>query len=220
MAWTYTREIARKGVHLLSLFFIVIYLLFSYWFGHLGGMLALIVLLMILIIFEFYRLDLKQGIPFISKFWWVKREKEKSRIGAEIFFLIGAIICFAVFDIRVAIAAILMTTFGDLAASLIGKKFGKHRLPYPKTKAWEGAFAELVVDVVVGFFVIRALDKGVILWMGGLGTGQPVWPVIIGMALTATVVETVVNNIEDNLVVPIFSGFAGQVILMILMSSF
>ena len=218
MAWTYTREIARKGVHLLSLFFIVIYFLFSALFDHLAGLLALIVLLMILIIFEFYRLDLKQGIPLISKFWWVKREKEKTKIGAEIFFLMGAIICFAVFDLRIAVAAILMTTFGDLAASLIGKKFGKHKLPYPKNKAWEGAIAELVVDIIVGFFVIRTLHQGIIL--GGLGLGQPVWPIIIGMAVTATIVETVVDNIEDNLVVPIFSGFAGQIILMILMAFF
>ena len=37
--------------------------------------------------------------------------------------------------------------------------------------------------------------------------------VSVGMALVATIVETMVDELDDNLLIPIFSGFVGQVIL-------
>ena len=216
MAWEFKREIARKGVHLLSLFFIVIYVLFAWMFGHKAGLLALAFLLVLLIEFEYFRIELRKKIPVISWFWWVKRPKEREKIGAEVFFLIGAIICLAVFDIRVAIAAILMTTFGDLSAALIGRRFGKHWIKCLKKKAWEGVIAEFVADLIVGFIVLRTAFW----WTAGAGFGEPLWLVIIVMALTATFVETVIRKLDDNLLIPVFSGFNGQIALLILSAFF
>jgi phytol kinase len=216
MAWNYKWEIARKGVHLLSLFFIVIYMVFAALFGQRAGLLALAFLLVLLIEFEYVRLELKGKIPIISWFWHVKRAKEKERLGAEVFFLIGSIICLAIFDLRVAIAAILMTTFGDLAAALIGKRFGKHWIKQLKKKAWEGIIAELVVDLAIGFLVLRTS----LWWLKGAAFGQPLWPVIIVMTLTATTVETIISKLDDNLLIPVFSGFNGQIVLMIMAAFF
>jgi dolichol kinase len=36
--------------------------------------------------------------------------------------------------------------------------------------------------------------------------------IIIAMALVATIVETMVDELDDNLLIPIFSGFVGQII--------
>ncbi len=216
MAWSYKREIARKGVHLMSLFFIIIYIVVAAFLGHSAGLLALAFLLIILIELEYVRIELKKKVPLISLLWWVKRKKEKEKLGAEVFFLIGSIICLAVFDLRVAIAAILMTTFGDLAAALIGKRFGKHWLPYLKNRAWEGIIAELAADLIIGFIVLRTTFW----WLGGVGFGQPLWPVIIVMAITATVVETIISKLDDNLLIPVFSGFNGQIVLMIMAAFF
>jgi len=211
MAWKYIREVARKGVHLLSLSFIAIYIIFAALFSHKIGLLALAFLLILLIEFEYFRIELRKKIPVISWFWWVKRKKEKERLGAEVFFLIGTIICLAVFDIRVAVAAILMTTFGDLAAALIGKKFGKHWIKSLKNRAWEGVIAELVVNLAIGLIVLRTSA-----WWAGAGFGQPIWSLIIVMGVTATFVETIIHKLDDNLLVPVFAGFNGQVVLMIL----
>ncbi len=213
MKWGSRKEIARKGVHLLSIFFVLIYLLFAALFGHRGGLFALACLLILLIEFEYVRIELKRKIPIISKFWWVKRPHEREKIGSEVFFLIGAIICFAVFDIRIAIAAILMTTFGDIASALIGRRFGKHWINTLKRKAWEGVIAELAVNLIVGFLLVRT-------WFIGGVFGQPIWPVIITMAVVATAVETTISKLDDNLLVPVFSGFAGQVALLILIAFF
>ncbi len=216
MAWEFKREIARKGVHLLSLFFIVIYAVSAYFLGHKWGLFTLAFLLVLLIEFEYFRIEQRKKIPIISWFWWVKRPKEKEKLGAEVFFLIGSIICLAVFDLRVAIAAILMTTFGDMAAALIGKRFGKHWIKCLKKKAWEGVIAELIANLIVGFLVLRTTFW----WISGAGYGNPMWAVIIVMALTATFVETVINKLDDNLLIPVFAGFNGQIALLIISAFF
>ena len=217
MRWGSKKEIARKGVHLLSIFFVLIYVLFAAIFGHKGGLFALACLLILLIEFEYVRIELKKRIPIISDFWWVKRAKEREKIGSEVFFLIGAIICLAIFDLRFAVAAIFMATFGDLAAAMIGKRFGKHWIESLKKKAWEGVIAEFAADLIVGFFVVRTT----LWWLGGgVGFGQPLWPVIIVMAITATTVETIIRKLDDNLLIPVFSGFAGQIVLMIVAAFF
>ena len=206
MAWSYKLEVARKGVHILSTSFILIYLLFAYLFNHAVGLFALAFLLVILIELEYVRIEIGKRIPLVSRLWAVKRAKEKERLGGEIFFLIGAIICLAIFNLPIAIAAILMTTFGDLAAALIGKKFGKHWLPYLKNRAWEGIIAELIVNIVIGFLIIGTfLNKDISGWI-----------IILTMALTATIVETIINKLDDNLLIPVFTGFNGQIVLLIL----
>jgi len=115
---------------------------------------------------------------------------------------VGAIICFAVFDYRIAIAAILMTTFGDLTAAIIGKRFGKHWIPGLKNRAWEGVLAEFAVDLALGYGLMKLFQM------------PNAFIIALAMAVTATIVETVVHKLDDNLLIPIFSGFNGQVALM------
>jgi len=42
------------------------------------------------------------------------------------------------------------------------------------------------------------------------------WVVVLVMALTATVVETLIYKMDDNLLIPVFAGFNGQVALLVL----
>ena len=119
------------------------------------------------------------------------------------------------FDLRIAVAAILMTTFGDLAAALIGKKFGKTWIPALKNRAWEGVLAEFAVNFLIGFWFVRTLVEGSMWWLGGGHFGYAIWPVIITMAVVATIVETVITKLDDNLLIPVFAGFTGQIVLML-----
>ncbi len=209
------REIARKGVHLLSIFYILIYLFFAYFFGHRYGLFALALLLILFIEFEYVRIELRKKVPLVSLLWWVKRPKEKEKLGAEVFFLIGSIICFATFDLGIAVAAILMTTFGDLASALVGRKFRRYRISYLKNKSWAGVIAEFIADIIVGFLVVRTVVSGSVWWLGSSLIGAPIWPIIISMSIVATVVETIIQKLDDNLLVPVFAGFTGQVVLIL-----
>lgn len=201
MAWDLKKELKRKTIHLLALSFIIIFVLVFTNFGKSLALLALVLLLVLFLEMEYFRLELGKKIPIISKIW---RKKEKKRIGGHVFFLIGAIICFAVFDLDIAIAAILMTIFGDMAAALIGKRFGRTWIT--KKRAVEGILAELVVNLIIVFVVF------------GYSTGFNLasWVLMVVMAVTATTVETILNELDDNLIIPLFSGFNGQIVRLAL----
>jgi dolichol kinase len=208
MAWSLKNELARKAVHFFSLLIIWIYFLVSDIFNQRIALFFLVLILIIFIEFEYLRLETQRKIPLLNKIWaWTRRRKERHMLGGDIFFLLGAILALAIFTPIIAIAAILMTTFGDLTAALVGKKFGKHK--FIKNKTWEGTITELVVNFIIGvivFLIYQDLP---------FSTGKP-WIVISLMALTATWVETSVSKIDDNLLIPVFAGFVGQMITLVL----
>ncbi len=215
--WPLEREIGRKLIHLLSLVYLVLYFVVSHYFSHKAALLALSGLLIVLIELEYVRIEIKAKLPILSYVWQrYRRRHEGKHLGGEVFFLLGSIIVLASFDLRVAVAAILMTTFGDLV-SAIGSKIGKLRIPRREFRSFEGTFAEFIVDVIVGFYVVRTLSGGTVWWLTWSDiSGFPLWGVIIGMAFTATFVETLVTKLDDNLLIPLFSGFVGHALLVLL----
>jgi phytol kinase len=185
------KELQRKAVHATALLIVIGYYL-------LPKEVVLLIMTFFLILFleiEFVRIDLKLKLPLFQGLY---RDKEEDTLGGNVFFLIGAIVAVSVFSKEIAIAAILMTTFGDAAAALIGKRFGKIRISWCKNKAIEGCAAEFIVDIFIGFIFLNS------------------WSVILVMAGTATVVETVVNKIDDNLIIPVFSGFNAQILMYLI----
>lgn len=193
MKWGFKEELNRKIVHLMTIFFLIGYVLFGVIFNIKIALLLLIFVLILFITLDYIRIELKKKIPLINGLW---RKEEESRVGGQVFFLISAIICLAVFDFKIAAVAILMTTFGDFTAAIIGKRFGK-TIIYKK-KALEGVIAQLIVDIIIAYLILNN------------------WYVILVMVITATIVETVTSKLDDNLLIPLFSGFSGQIISMML----
>jgi len=70
------------------------------------------------------------------------------------------------------------------------------RLEVRQGRAVEGYTAEFVVDLLIGFVFLHSCS----------------WRVILVMARTATIVETVVNKIDDDLLIPLYSGFNAQIL--------
>jgi dolichol kinase len=188
-------ELMRKSVHLVSIFIVLIY----EFFGKDAILWVLMLFLVTVLILEYFRLEKGMKIPF---FYLMYREHEADRLGGHIYFALGSIAVISLFNKEIAYAAVLMTTFGDMAAALIGKFYGKRRIfreIFKNDKSLEGSVSEFITDLVVGLVI----------------TGNPI--VSLVMAFSATLTETAVNKIDDNLVVPIFSGFLGQTILVLLM---
>lgn len=199
MAWDTVHEIGRKIIHItilavLAAYFFIQNNLVSHGYTAVlakqAALLFLVLLLIIFLILEYLRLELEWRMPFFSQFI---RPKEENRMYGVIYFLSATVISLAVFDPKIALAALLMTTFGDMVAALVGKKYGT-TLIY-KNKTWVGFLGELATNLVVGFIILDSIY------------------VILGMAFIATIVETLVDELDDNLLIPIFSGFVGQVIL-------
>ena len=199
MVWGTFQEIGRKIIHITILIVLAAYFFIQQSLIEAGytqtlakqiALLFLITLLILFLILEYFRLELNWKIPFFSEFI---RPKEQNRMYGVIYFLSATIISLAVFDYKIALAALLMTTFGDMVAALAGKNYGT-TLIY-RNKTWVGFLAELITNLIVGFIL---LDKIY---------------VILGMAFVATIVETLADELDDNLLIPLFSGFVGQLIL-------
>jgi len=187
-------ELLRKGVHLVSILIVLIY----EFFGKEVVLWVLMTFLVTVLFLDYFRIEHKIRIPF---FYTMYREEEADRLGGHIFFSLGAISVIALFSKEIAYTAILMTTFGDMAGALIGKFYGKRRVfqkVFKNDKSIEGSASEFAIDFLVGLLIL----------------GNPV--VSLVMAFIATLTETAVNKIDDNLVLPIISGFFGQITLIFL----
>lgn len=121
-----------------------------------------------------------------------------------IWFFFSAGISFLIFPLDIASASVFMLSIGDSISTLIGKEFGKHKLI--GEKSIEGSIAMFLSNILAIIFL-------------------PLFPVILG-SLTATLVELLPDTkrlnklrkrglIDDNLLVPIFSGVVMYIVMYI-----
>ncbi|WMW25385.1 SEC59/DGK1/VTE5 family protein [Methanolobus sediminis] len=186
---SFANEVMRKGVHFTSILIVLVYA----FMGKQACQVLLITYLVLILSIEHLRLDRGFKLPVLHV---VLRQKEKAAIGSYVYFTIGALIVVSVFSKNIAFAAILMTTFGDMSAALIGKRFGRIRIS--NGKSLEGCVAEFVVDFTIAVLLLE----------------NPFISLL--MAFTATYVETTFVKIDDNLVIPIFSASIAELAFLIL----
>lgn len=185
------KEIIRKLFHLMEIPLLLAYSIIRYVWSEQIAIFVLTAILLVLLEIEYVRLEVRPKIPQIVN---VFRPRERNNVTGTVFFIMATIICFAVFDYSIAVMALIMTVFGDLSSALVGIKWGKHKLFRQKTT--EGFLAGLVVNILVGALFLHQHLL-----------------VFLPMALVASVVELTTNKLDDNLTVPLFAGFTGQMIV-------
>jgi dolichol kinase len=190
MSKSLRKEILRKLFHLMGFPLLLAYSFIRYaWSDRIAGF-ALTGLFLLLIEIEYVRLEVKPKIP---DFFNVLRSHEKDQVTSSIFLVASIIIAFSIFDYPIAFTALTLAIFGDLASAMIGVRFGKHKLF--KKKSLEGFLAGLITNLAVGAFLL------------------PDYPAIyVTMAFVASAVELLTGKLDDNLTVPLFAGFTGQLI--------
>lgn len=105
---------------------------------------------------------------------------------------------------QLAVLGILIMTWGDGFAALVGKRWGRHRYTlWGEGKSWEGSAAMLLVSWLVGVLVLSSL---------GLGLGLT-GAIALCIALAATALESVSKLGIDNLTVPVGSAALGLALL-------
>ena len=186
---TFTDEILRKGLHPASLAIVLVYFLF----GKQIVLYFMTTYLVVVLLIEHMRLDRGYRLPVIHH---LLRRKEETSLAGHVYFTLAAIVAVSVFSENVAYAAILMATFRDMSAALVGRRSGRKKIAGGK-KSLEGCIAELFVDIIIGYALLS----------------NPC--IALVMALVATVVETVFVNIDDNLAIPVFSGFVAELLLVL-----
>src|SRR3989338_3013883 len=103
MNWSFLHEIRRKIIHLIILVVLILFFAIKSQAGQQTAFLFLISLLLLFLIFEYFRLELNLKLPFFHR---LIRPKEEQRIYGVVFFLSSTIITLAVFDTPIALAAL------------------------------------------------------------------------------------------------------------------
>jgi len=145
-----------------------------------------------------------------KNFTKVMRDKEKNAVGPHICLTVGSLIPMLLIpNYLIAIAGIIIAVFSDAAASLVGRKFGKRKLPFAERtgKSYEG--------LIGGFIVAFLVPIPILLW--GLNIGMTLILALIG-AITVSVIDVLTPLVTDNYLNPIFASFAmyGVYLLLIL----
>ncbi|MEK6973742.1 MAG: hypothetical protein AABW41_00640 [Nanoarchaeota archaeon] len=193
MPYNFRTELARKALHISAIIILLLFIVIKKSYGKDIGLFVLMILLVISLIYEYLRLNLKLKLPLSE----LTRLREKNRHTGLIYMIAGILLSLAVFDEKVAYAAILMGIFGDF---IVGLLHGARIIGFAYVKK-KRKFYELVIEVMVNFIVGIVVLHNVF--------------VIALMALTATIVELMFDQ-EDNLAIPVFSGFVGQLLLWII----
>ena len=96
-----------------------------------------------------------------------------------------------------AAIGILVMTWGDGLAALIGQRFGKHPyMVWDSKKSWEGSIAMAVVSYVITSLILFGVEGNI--WQ--------TWVVSLAVALAATGLESFSKLGIDNFTVPIGSA--------------
>ncbi len=148
--------------------------------------------LMLSLLGDFVIADLRIRLPIYN---WIERKRERHGIHSSTLFLVSSILALQFFSFEVALTAISILVFGDAAAALVGKKWGK---PWLRKKSILGSSTMFIVSLAVGFIFLS----------------NPF--VIVAMALVGTATEIFVDKIDDNLMIPLFAGLAGHLLLLVL----
>lgn len=182
------KELFRKTIHLGSAF---VPLFAKFFYRETIALLSAVTVLYIL--FELLRLRGK-NIPLISgitQFAARKRDEGKFVLG-PVTLSVGILIVLVMFPHTPAAIGILALSFGDGLASLVGKCFGKHRLPFIRSKTIVGSLACFCAVFVSTLCITHNMITGFVI------------------AIVATLAEALPLKDFDNILIPIVCAAAAS----------
>lgn len=181
------RELFRQFIHASGVFIVIL----SYF---LKIEILIILCILILIFMELlFHIDKTHNVFIFSNI--LKNAKRRDDERGFAYFFVGIILTLIIFQFNISIAnaGILLLLFGDSASNIVGRRYGRTKLPLHNKKTVEGSLAFLVV----GFIVIL--------------TQVPLYPAFIG-ALAGTIIEAY-SPIDDNIPIPIISALIMSLVI-------
>ena len=176
-------ETLRQLIHLSGVSIIPISHIIYIYFGK-----EMVSLFYILVIFFLIVLSIliKRSRFFFELFKMVDRNKDLKVMPAKgaINFFIGIFFVSIFFDIKTLYISIAVLYLGDSFSTIVGKKFGKHKIPYNRKKSLEG-FIAFVVFSFIGTIFFCNVKTAIILSIFG------------------AFIESLPIKIDDNITIPI-----------------
>lgn len=189
----YQSEVLRKAIHLCSLSIPIVYYFITKELA-LKILIPLTVFSLVMDLSRYYFKPLSEVFYKIFGFMLRKHEKDekKKNLNGATYVLISAVLVVAIFPKVFAVTAFAVLIIGDIAAALIGRKYGQTPFLF---KSLEGTLAFFVFSCIVILFTPKV--EGNILEF------------IIGFIAVA--IGAIVENIshgwaDDNLTIPVTIG--------------
>jgi dolichol kinase len=159
----------------------------------LGGIAAVLVSL------EFLRLIISQRLNLwvTSLVSVLMREREMSQPWTSTYVVIAVLLVLGLFEKEVAALSMCFLAVGDPAASMIGERFGRHRL---WGKSLEGAAACFISCLIVGLLLTAMVFTISI-------------PVVVAGSFCAALVEFLPLRLNDNFTVPVVASIVMTILL-------
>lgn len=184
------KELFRQLIHASGVFIVVL----SYFLK--PDALIIIAILVLLFVVLLFKLDKRYNIPFFSFiFRHCKREDDERGF---IYFFVGIILTLVLFQFNmpVANAAILILLFGDSASTIIGRKWGEHKLPFNPKKTLEGSISFFVVGLVLALTQVSLL------------------PALLGVFFGA--LTEAYSPVDDNIPIPLVSALVMSLVIYLI----
>lgn len=200
----YQSEVLRKAIHLCSLSIPVVY----YFITRELALSILIPLALLSLILDLSRYYIKPFSEVFYKFFGFmlrrheKDEKRKNLNGAT-YVLISAVITIAFFPKIFAVTGFAVLIIGDIAAALIGRKFGRTQFLF---KSLEGTIAFFIFSCIVILFTPK-IEGSLIEFLIGF----------IAVAVGAIAENISTGWADDNLTIPVSIGVTMWILYALLL---
>ncbi len=180
-------ELFRKLIHYCNM---ILSLIYYYFLTKESAIILLTILCIIAVSIEYLRIKFQETQKkYVEYFGWMTNKDElDGKITGATYLLFGSLICIILFPREIAVISILYVSVGDPTAFLIGKSIGKIKISGKKTIEGTLAF------ITSGFFV-SLLIPGILIQYKLIAS------------IVAGITEVVPIKINDNLLIPILSGF-------------
>jgi dolichol kinase len=179
-------ELGRKAIHYLSS---LIPLIYQFCCNRNRAILITGILFIGMVVAELLRMH----VPVLRRTYWrifggmIRRREFRNHFTGGTYVFLGSFLAVFLFPKEIAVTCLLFLTIGDPTACLVGLSIG--RIKIFNNKTLEGAVAFVAASVLATF------------WIAGI----PLWIKISG-ALVACFVEVIHRKIDDNVLIPLFSG--------------
>ena len=141
------------------------------------------------------------AIPTVNR-WFFKvfksyvREAEATGATGALYMIMASFLAYLAFETQIAMLAIAFLAVGDATGAIVGHTVGRTK---SLKKTLEGDMACFLSCIAVGF----------IFYFSGLVSDMTL---IIAGSISATVIEAIPLPVNDNFMMPLFSGFVMSVV--------
>jgi diacylglycerol kinase (CTP) len=189
------KHIGRKlyhlfgGIGLLSLYYLL---------GRQQALVCYGVLVLVVLAIDIARLKVPAFNLFVqTRFSSFIRKNEANKLTGTAPYVLGIGLTLLLYRTDIAAAAICFLAFGDVAATTVGERYGRTKIA--GEKSLEGTLA----------FVVAAVLSGALLNVAGI---HLMHGLILAGALVAAAAELQPLRVNDNIVIPVVSGGAMELI--------